>query len=78
MQYIIVFEQTEHNWSAYVPDLPGCIATGATRQEVEARMTKGIKLHIEMLKELGEPVPQPGAWTGSVTISPSRVGAAHT
>lgn len=68
MQYTIVYEQTENNWSAYVPDLPGCIATGATKKEVEALMKTGIRLHIEMLREMGEPVPEPGAWTSLVEV----------
>ena len=59
MRYAIVIEKAEANYSAYVPDLPGCIATGATVPEVEQEMREAIRLHIDGLKEDGLPVPQP-------------------
>ena len=59
MRYAIVIEKTEGNYSSYVPDLPGCVATGATIQEVEREMREAIRFHIEGLKEDGLPVPQP-------------------
>jgi predicted RNase H-like HicB family nuclease len=57
MRYAIVIEQAEGNFSAYVPDLPGCVATGATRAEVEAQIREAIGFHVEGLREDGLPVP---------------------
>ena len=59
MRYAIVIEKAEANYSGYVPDLPGCVATGATVQEVEQEMRAAIRFHIDGLKEDGLPVPQP-------------------
>jgi predicted RNase H-like HicB family nuclease len=59
MRYAIVIEKAEGNYSAYVPDLPGCIATGATVPEVEQEMREAVRFHIDGLKEDGLPVPQP-------------------
>ncbi len=66
MKYVVVYERTENGWSAYVPDLPGCVAAGDTREEVEQLMREAIPLHIAALREDGEPVPQPEAWAGLV------------
>ena len=51
------------NYSAYVPDLPGCVATGTSREDVEAEMRDAIAFHIEGLREHGEPVPEPSPLT---------------
>ena len=59
MRYAVVIEKAENNYSAYVPDLPGCIATGDTVEEVETQMAEAIRLHIEGLKEDGFPIPAP-------------------
>jgi predicted RNase H-like HicB family nuclease len=59
MKYAVVIEPAKNNFSAYVPDLPGCIATGKTIQEVEATIKEAIQFHIEGLQSSGEPVPQP-------------------
>ena len=61
MRYAIVIEKAESNCSAYVPDLPGCVATGATVAEVEAELTEAIRMHVEGLVEDGLPVPEPSA-----------------
>jgi len=57
MRYAIVIESAGSNYSAYVPDLPGCIATGSTREEVESEIRSAIEFHIEGLREDGSPVP---------------------
>lgn len=57
MQYTIIFEKCENNYSAYVPDLPGCIAVGETLQETRESIAEAIEFHIEALQEAGEPVP---------------------
>jgi predicted RNase H-like HicB family nuclease len=59
MRYAIVLEKTEHNYSAYVPDLPGCVATGASLQDTENLIREAIKFHIEGLLEDGLPLPEP-------------------
>lgn len=62
MRYAIVIEKAEENYSAYVPDLPGCIATGATVEEAEFEIREAIIFHLEGLREDGLPVP-PGQST---------------
>jgi predicted RNase H-like HicB family nuclease len=57
MRYAIVIEQATNNYSAYVPDLPGCIATGGTVQEVEEKIREAIAFHLEGLREDGVPMP---------------------
>ena len=59
MRYAIVIEKTDSNYSAYVPDLPGCIATAATVKEVEEEIREAIRFHIDGLREDGLPVPAP-------------------
>lgn len=59
MRYAVVIEKAETNYSAYVPDLPGCVATGATRAEVERRIRQAIQLHIQSMREDGIAVPEP-------------------
>jgi predicted RNase H-like HicB family nuclease len=59
MRYGVVIEKAEGNYSAYVPDLPGCIATGQTVQEVEQEIRDAIRFHIDGLLEDGHPVPPP-------------------
>jgi predicted RNase H-like HicB family nuclease len=58
-RYLFIIETTENGFSAYSPDLPGCIATGATRQEVKDAMQEAIEFHIEGLRLEGELVPEP-------------------
>jgi predicted RNase H-like HicB family nuclease len=57
MRYAIVIELAEGNFSAYVPDLPGCVSTGATLEEVEERIREAIQFHVEGLRQDGRPVP---------------------
>lgn len=61
MRYAIVIENTATGFSAYVPDLPGCVATGASVAETEAQITEAIRFHIEGLREDGLEVPGPSA-----------------
>jgi len=58
---LIVIEKAKANYSAYSPDLPGCVATGQTKQETEERMREGIRMHLRGLAEDGLPIPQPVA-----------------
>ena len=59
MRYAIVIEKAEGNYSAYVPDLPGCVATGATVLEVEAEIREAIAFHVEGMREDGIAIPVP-------------------
>ncbi len=59
MRYAVVIEQANGNYSAYVPDLPGCVATGASVADVERDIRDAIRFHIDGLKEDGLPVPAP-------------------
>ncbi|WP_281931918.1 type II toxin-antitoxin system HicB family antitoxin [Methylocystis iwaonis] len=61
MRYAIVIEKAAGNFSAYVPDLPGCIATGATLEEIKQEIRDAIRFHIEGLEADGLPVPAPVA-----------------
>ena len=58
-RYLIIIENTATGYSAYSPDLPGCVATGGTQEEVEREMHGAIEFHIEGLRLAGETVPQP-------------------
>ena len=62
MNYLIVVEQTNTGYSAYSPDLPGCVATGRTREEVEKNMREAIEFHIDDLREEGYVIPQPHSY----------------
>ncbi len=59
MRYAIVVEKAENNYSAYVPDLPGCVATGHTIEEIQHEMSEAIAFHIQGLIKDGLPIPQP-------------------
>ena len=61
MRYAVVIEKANKNYSAYVHDLPGCIATGDSLADVEAEISEAIRLHIEGLAEDGLPIPEPTA-----------------
>jgi predicted RNase H-like HicB family nuclease len=61
MRYAVVIEQADGNYSAYVPDLPGCVATGATIAEVEREISEAVQFHLEGMREDGAPIPQPSA-----------------
>jgi predicted RNase H-like HicB family nuclease len=69
MKFAVVIERTPNNYAAYVPDLPGCVATASTREELLDEIREAIELHIEGLREDGEPVPQPQATTEVVEVA---------
>ena len=60
-EYVVVIEQEGDAWGAYVPDLPGCVAAGRSRVEVEELIAEAIPLHIQSLREHGEQAPPPTA-----------------
>ena len=59
MRFVVVIEKAERNFSAYVPDLPGCVATGATVEDVEREISEAIAFHPEGMREDGLPIPDP-------------------
>lgn len=59
MRYAVVIEKTPSNYSAYVPDLAGCIAAAETLPEVETLIQEAIGYHLEMMREYGDPIPEP-------------------
>lgn len=61
MKYAVVYEQAPRNWTAYVPDLPGCVATGRTRADVQRRIREAIGLHLDAMRARGEDVPETSA-----------------
>ena len=69
MKYAVVYEKAPGNYSAYVPDLPGCVATGATRQEVNRSIREAIAFHIEGMRLERLPIPEPSSWAETVEVS---------
>lgn len=69
MRYAIVIENAGPNFSAYVPDLPGCVATGATVQEVEREIREAIELHLEGMREDGLLIPAPSSSVQYVDVA---------
>jgi len=67
--YTVIYERGKRNWSAYVPDLPGCIATAKTQKQLERRIREAIEFHIEGLRLHGEPVPEPTIEAGMVSVA---------
>jgi predicted RNase H-like HicB family nuclease len=74
-RHAIVVEKAKSNYAAYVPDLPGCVATGATVEETERRLRQAIEIHVLGLREDGLPVPEPSSVVDYVEI-PAQPGAA--
>jgi predicted RNase H-like HicB family nuclease len=68
MTYLIVIEQTDTGYSAYAPDVPGCVATGRTRDEVEREMKGAVAFHLDGLKAEGMAIPQPSSSSSYVEI----------
>ena len=60
-EYLVVIEKAGDNYSAYSPDLPGCVATGETKDATEAHMQEAIRMHLDGLREDNLPIPQPSA-----------------
>ena len=68
-EYLVVYERAERNWAAYSPDVPGCIATGKTRAEVERVFREAFAFHLEGLRHEGLPLPEPSAEAGRVAVA---------
>ena len=67
-RFLVVIEKADGNYSAYSPDLPGCVATGATREEAEQNMHEAIELHVQGLKEDGLSIPQSTSFAEYVAV----------
>jgi len=67
--YLVVVEETQTGYSAYSPDVPGCIATGSSREEVEQNIRGAIEFHLEGLEQEGQPAPEPHSYSRYVRIS---------
>jgi predicted RNase H-like HicB family nuclease len=66
-EYLVVYERGEDgDWGAYSPDVPGCVAAGKSKADVEQLMREALPDHIALMREVGEPVPEPHHWTGSI------------
>jgi predicted RNase H-like HicB family nuclease len=68
MEYIVIIEPCETSIGAYVPDLPGCVAVGESREEVLDLIREAIELHIESLREYGESVPEPHSFVEKIAV----------
>ena len=68
-EYTVIYERGPNNWSAYVPDLPGCIATGKTRSELEILIREAIEFHIEGMRQHREPIPGPSVEASTVGVA---------
>ena len=68
MRYAIVIDKAGGNFSAYVPDLPGCVATGATLAEIEVAIREAIGFHLDGMREDGEPIPVPSSRVDYVDV----------
>ena len=69
MRYAVVIEQAEGNFSAYVPDLPGCVATGATVVEVESEIREAIAFHLDGMREDGQEIPVPSSQVEYIEVA---------
>jgi len=69
MKYTVIYEKSATGYGAYVPDLPGCVAAGKTKAQVKKLIREAIQLHIESLKQHGEPVPEPTTVADFITVS---------
>lgn len=67
-KYLIVIEETKTGFSVYSPDLPGCVSTGRTREEVEENMREAIAFHLDGLREEGQAVPEPRTYSAYVEL----------
>lgn len=69
MKYAVVIERSPHNYAAYVPDLPGCVSTGATEQDVIRAIHEAIEFHLDGMREDGVPAPKPTSTVAVIEIA---------
>jgi predicted RNase H-like HicB family nuclease len=68
MEYVVIVEQGDTSFGAYVPDLPGCVAVGESRDEAMQLIREAIEMHIESLRENGESVPPPHSFVEKIAV----------
>ena len=68
MKYAVIIEKAENNYSAYAPDIPGCIAVGDTLEETKQMIQEAIEFHLEGMREEGLPIPEPTTHTGYIEV----------
>ncbi|MCH8317359.1 MAG: type II toxin-antitoxin system HicB family antitoxin [Bacteroidetes bacterium] len=68
MRYTVIYEQGPKSWGAYVPDLPGCVAVGDSKNEVAKLIKEAIEFHLEGMKKDKEPIPKPSSFAGVVSV----------
>ena len=68
MKYLVIIEKAENNYSAYVPDLPGCVSTGDTAEETLKNIREAIEGHLEVMHEYGDPIPDPTTAAAEVEV----------
>ena len=74
MKYTVVIEKTPNNYAAYVPDLPGCVATASTREELLEEIREAIEFHVEGMREDGGPIPEPQTTAAVVDATVTAAG----
>ena len=68
-KYAVVIEKAENNYSAYIPDVPGCVAVGTTIEEVRQILAEALVSHLELMREAGEPIPEASTVTDYVEVA---------
>ncbi len=68
-KYLIIIEKTTTGFSSYSPDLPGCVSTGETREEIERNMKEAIEFHLEGMQEEGYPIPEPSSESAYLEVA---------
>jgi len=71
MKYTVIYEQGPNSWGAYIPDLPGVVTVGDSREEVERLIAEAVEFHLEGMREEGLPIPAPSSFAGVVEITPA-------
>jgi predicted RNase H-like HicB family nuclease len=69
MKYVVLFEKTATGYSAHLPDLPGCVAAGATLEETQQLIREAVEMHLEAMREDGQHIPEPSTITDYITVS---------
>lgn len=69
MQYVVILEEGPKSWGAYVPDLPGCVAVGETRDEALELIQEAIEFHLDGMREDGQPIPEPHSYSEVVQVN---------
>jgi predicted RNase H-like HicB family nuclease len=70
MKYLVIYEKGPTSWGAYVPDLPGCVAVGKTEAEVRKLIERAVELHLRLMREDGDPIPEPTAMSADHVVVP--------